>query len=377
MSTYFIERGNSFSVTDSVSLKIIDKLPPSIYTINVDPFGGYFLEKTSDKFPLPSKLYGNTESDAARILKTFFSRGCSTGVLLSGEKGSGKTLLAKKISNDAIKKGIPVLNIQGAHGGQGFNDFISGIDQPLVLIFDEFEKTYDESRRKSNSEDRPSQDDLLYLLDGTSSTNKLFILTCNELYKINNFMVNRPGRIYYLLEFDGLDDSFISDYCNDNLINKEHAESVLSVSTLFENFNFDLLKSFVEEMNRYGESAIDVMRYLNATPMLYGNFDYEVSSPKVNGKSVKINQRDSEWTGNPLRQEIIGVEFGKHNLRFSRKDIKKYGKEGFFIENDKGDSVRLLRKKISKFTISDLDNLDNNQHNFIRNGEVREVMESN
>jgi len=84
-------------------------------------------------------------------------------------------------------------------------------------------------------------------------------------------MMNRPGRLYYMLEFNGLDASFVEEYCEDNLVQKEYIPAVTAISSLFESFNFDMLKAMVEDMNRYKEGPAEVLKYLNVRPDERGN----------------------------------------------------------------------------------------------------------
>lgn len=220
--TYFIKRGKNFMVSETGQLDIYDSLPVGTYTISQDINGNFYLE-TIDDFVNPSRLYGDTEKHADRILSTFKDRDASTGVLLTGEKGSGKSLLAKVLSAKSALDGIPTIVINKPWFGDSFNMLIQEINQPCVILFDEFEKVYD----------RDSQEKILTLLDGMFPTKKLFILTCNDLGRVDTHMVNRPGRIYYMLEFNGLDESFIHEYASENLKNKDHLAGILGVIPFF------------------------------------------------------------------------------------------------------------------------------------------------
>ena len=136
--SYFIRNGNTFKVADNESLDIQERLPVGNYTIKQDQFGNMFLEMI-DSFEAPKRLYGDTTKNAGRILNTFLDRTVSTGVLLTGEKGSGKTLLAKTLSIEAAKQDIPTVIINSDWHGDQFNKLIQNIDQPCVVLFDEFE----------------------------------------------------------------------------------------------------------------------------------------------------------------------------------------------------------------------------------------------
>jgi hypothetical protein len=111
-------------------------------------------------------------------------------------------------------------------------------------------------------------------------------------------MKNRPGRIFYLIEFDGLEEEFIREYCEDCLVNKLYISSIIEISKRFDSFNFDLLSSIVEESNRYGEDPKDFMYILNAKPEYAGKMDYKVQvelggelvpAKSIGNKTVCIN----------------------------------------------------------------------------------------
>ena len=248
-----------------------------------------------ESFEINGKLYGDVQNNSARILTTFADRPNATGVILSGEKGSGKTLLTKAISINGRSLGYPTIIINLPWCGDTFNTFVQNIDQPAIILFDEFEKVYEKKQQEA----------VLTLLDGVFPTKKLFLLTCNDKWQIDIHMRNRPGRIYYMLEFDGLELEFIKEYCNDNLIDKNQTDSVCKVSGVFSPFNFDMLKALVEEMNRYGESAIDAIRMLNVKPEYSSTGKYDTKL--FLGTTEVSNQIDSDYSmiaGNPISQDI-------------------------------------------------------------------------
>ena len=258
--SHFIRSGNTFKIFPGNSLDIQESLPVGNYTVRFNPMEGFSLEEV-EPFRMPDKVYGDCLRNADRIVNTFTQRDGNTGVLLTGEKGSGKTLLARQI---AIQSGLPVIIVNSDHSGDNFNSFLSSITQPCIVFLDEFEKTYN----------RESQEKILTLLDGTYQSRKLFLLTSNDKFRIDNNMKNRPGRIFYLIEFGGLEEEFIVEYCRDNLKDQSYVPDVLRVSRLFDIFNFDLLAAIVEESNRYGENPKDLLGLLNAKPEYGGGVSY-------------------------------------------------------------------------------------------------------
>jgi hypothetical protein len=287
---YYLRNGSSFTVSSKKNLDLYEQLPAATYTIKKDIYDNLFLEIIED-FAVSGKMYGDIEDQATRILTTFGDRPASTGVMLAGEKGSGKSLLAKMISANGIAQGIPTIVINTPWCGDKFNTFIQSIDQPVILLFDEFEKVYGHEE----------QEQILTLLDGVFPSKKLFMLTCNDKWRIDQHMRNRPGRIYYMIDFDGLSTEFVREYCHDNLINKEHIETMCNFASVFSKFNFDMLKAIVEEMNRFGETPELAIRWLNTKPEFSSRVDYAVT---LQGKTITVTEYEKSWSGNPLSSAV-------------------------------------------------------------------------
>lgn len=300
--SHFFRNGNTFRVADNNAVEVHDQLPAGNYIVKQDMFKNFFLEMVEGFSQVP-KLYGDTQKNSDRIINTFLSRDVSTGVLLNGEKGSGKSLLAKTLCIDANKLSIPTIIINQPWVGDDFNKLIQDINQPAVILFDEFEKTYDSD----------SQEHMLTLLDGVFPTKKLFVLTCNDKYRVDRHMRNRPGRIFYMLEFKGLGTEFIREYCEDNLKDslKHHINKICDIAMLFDQFNFDMLKACIEEMNRYDDTPQDALRLLNAKPEFGGDVKHDVLLT-YKGRTIKTYKH---WEGNPMVAERIRFDFSTNEKK--------------------------------------------------------------
>lgn len=286
MSTYL--KDNDFLwPTDENTYDVKKSLPVGTYTVGHHHVKGFYL-KVIDDFKTSGKIYGKADQRAQRIINTFQSRPSSTGVLLEGEKGSGKTMLAKLISEKAMRDGVSTIVINTPFTGDSFNSFIQGINEPCIIVFDEFEKVFDEKEQEAT----------LTLLDGVYPSKKMFMLTVNNKYRVNMHMCNRPGRIFYMIEFKGIDESFIREYCEDNLDNKQYIDHICRLVNLFDSFNFDMLKALVEEMNRYNESPSDALTMLNAKPLVDSRIKYRVSV--VSSKKTVNEFYPEVFIGNPL-----------------------------------------------------------------------------
>lgn len=346
--TVFLRRGTAFKPASEISLDMHPILPPDNYIIKVEQMTEQLYFDAVDSFKLPDRLYGNTQRQADRILNTFEHRDNSTGVLLSGEKGSGKTLLAKTISVYGAARGYPTIVINQPYVGDQFNELIQNVEQPAIVFFDEFEKVYD----------REDQEKLLTLLDGTFPTKKLFIFTVNDPWRIDTHMRNRPGRIFYMLDFKGLSVDFVREYCEENLDNQAHVDQVCQVAQMFNQFNFDMLKAMIEEMNRYKESAYDALEMLNTKPSGESEGEYDITLT-IAGKVV--NNNNGIWNGNPLAKMrgTIDIYYSCPEndedcdgcAEFTQSDLKRIepGDGRIVFANNQGETVTFVQRRAAPY----------------------------
>jgi hypothetical protein len=221
--------------------------------------------------------------------------------------------LSKIISIECIKLGIPTILINQAYYGDTFNKLIQSIEQSAVILFDEFEKVYKEEEQES----------VLTLLDGVYPSKKLFVLTCNNKWRIDTNMKNRPGRIFYMLEYVGLEESFIREYCQDHIKNQEYIDQVCIISNMFAIFNFDMLKALVEEMNRYNESPQEAIKLLNAKPEYGSNHQYDIQI-RIDGKLIdKKDYSPHKYNGNPLDPKYLAVDITESKVFKTKTNVVK------------------------------------------------------
>lgn len=295
--SYYMKSGNTFRIATKESMDLHEQLPAGNYVVKQDPYENFYIEQI-ESFDVPTKMYGDTVRNTERIINSFWDRDKSTGVMLVGEKGSGKTLLSKNICIELAKQYVPTIVINHPWVGDKFNTLIQSIQQPCIVMFDEFEKVY-------NSEE---QEELLTLLDGIYSSKKLFMLTSNDKWRVDSHMRNRPGRIFYMVNFTGLDEAFIREYCYDNLLSDaKTVDTIVSIASVFGAFNFDMLKALIEEMMRYNETPQEAMRILNVKAEFDGGTTYSVEIYKGDRKADRTSP--SSWNGAPLSSKEICISW--------------------------------------------------------------------
>jgi hypothetical protein len=252
------------------------KLPPGVYRF-AQSREGWWLERTSAAFEFPFKVYHASGHIINRI-KTYWknNRG-NLGILMNGLRGAGKTMTAQLLSNDLIEElGVPVLVVRGPIPLQVVFD---QVQQDMIVIFDEFEKTHDENLHPG------AQQSLLSTIDGMSrsSAERLIIFTTNST-NINENFRDRPSRIHYRFEFSRVADEIIDGLIDDSLpADLQHFKP-----DIFEFLNsrkictIDIVKAVIAEVNTFRESPLQFEDMLNVAKGEPPAYTVEILNPKTN-----------------------------------------------------------------------------------------------
>jgi len=229
------------------SLTIDKELLPKNYIFNFDSFGNCWLEDAED-FRVPEKVYDVNSSMRKDIIKSFKSYGKNLGVLLTGNKGQGKSLNAKLLCRE-LKIPVIIVN-KSIPKDVNFVKFFNDIKQDYCFFVDEFEKLFADKGRSDENKDYHEQDVFLSFMDGvlTNEHKVLFLLTTNE--SVNEYFINRPSRVKFLQEYNELSEEIFDMIVSDKLNNKKFREDLEDSVSLI-NLNIDLLISIIEDINLF------------------------------------------------------------------------------------------------------------------------------
>lgn len=298
---------NQYNYSNIPTVK--DKLPFGIYDLKYNDTIGFYLDKISDKFELPEKIYDIEDELIDRIKTTFNGFNKNFGVLLKGTKGTGKTIVAKTVSNELQ---LPVICINRNYGHIG--SFINSINQDIVLLFDEFEKVYELSSYVEHDDENPNNNKtgvsaLLTLMDGvfTSNNKRLFLLTTNKSY-MPDALMSRPSRIRYIKEFKDLSLETIKLIFDDIVTNKDLIPGLIDLTKNLDIITVDIIKAIAEEANMYNTNDPEFFFIFNLSKKENINF------------MVLKNSKDEELGRISLGNHAdLSNYYSGYNLRFNNK----------------------------------------------------------
>lgn len=363
-----IRTGTSFKIYDS-SIETFEQIPVGYYQVDFNKSSGFFLTVISP-LELPGKVYGVHTEKAKKVLKGFRLFNRNFGVILSGPKGIGKSLCAKEIANFMVDSGYPVIIVQNYI--PGIANFINEINQEVCVLFDEYDKTF-----KYNPEgDNSAQAEMLSLFDGLSVGKKMFVITCNDIFKLDSYLINRPGRFHYHFRFDYLSSDEIREYLMDNLKSDfyEEIDNVILFAKKV-NLNYDCLRAIAFELS-LGVPFKEAIEDLNI--MAVKSESYLVTVYFEDGSYVRardcLNFFSAEkqriaLNDNDVEQTYFIIEFRPKECYFD-KDIDLITIDGNKViatwDDEDGKTCIVGKKKINKVTFkaSQVDKYSYNLKNF-------------
>ena len=352
----YVDNGTSAHIIKHDVSNIKDTLPPGLWKVAFNPMTGFYLTKELRDIELPEHIFGSSKKQLELITSRFERDNKSMGVLLTGDKGTGKTLLASQIINHYVANGFPVILMNEAfeHMDSALSNFISQISN-AVFLFDEFEKVF-------SSE---AQQYLLNFFDEKSNMNRLSIAISNS-QAISEFMLSRPSRFFYHFKYGKLDNDTINEVVTYYGLSKAVADSLIIYKERLAYFGYDILISIIDELQfRYTENVAEVIETMNidlidymdlkkyeATELIPLNPNKDsfvlkdISSLKSSGKNIIVELRKLDDDGDTSVYERHW--FSKTNVVNYNPDKREFT---YQVELDEGNQtnlyiIRILEKEI-------------------------------
>lgn len=214
-----------------------DLINGKVYNLKWDRYNGMSYFEEDGLLSLPAKVY-TTKSDAVFIkrVNTYFQKTSklSTGVMLSGIKGTGKTVMAKVIAKNS---NLPIIVVDEDYPTGRINDFFRKFETPVTIIFDEVDKHWD-------------TEDLLGWLDGVqTNAKKLVLFTCNNEDRVNDYLKDRCSRVRYIRHFEANDNArFLREILRDKGIAEDKIKDTYTfIVNNFGLLSIDNILSFIDE----------------------------------------------------------------------------------------------------------------------------------
>lgn len=312
-----IRVGEKYSVAGG-EVETYDALPVKTYVVTYCKEEGFALVE-HPAIRVQEKVYGVPNQKAEKVMHSFHIFERSLGIILSGDKGIGKTLFAKMVCQKALENGYPVILVDEAY--RGIARFLASIDQECVVLFDEFDKTF------RHEESKDEQAKLLSLFDGIAGGKKMYIVTCNEIYGLSKYIINRPGRFHYHFRFEYPTPEEIREYLEDKLEKKYYGEieKVIEFSSRI-SLNYDCLRAIAFELNQGFEfsQVITELNILNWEPQ-----DYHVYLQYENGEMLQYPYyranlyRDGGWQmltfSDKYGKAKVEVSYDRENMFYDAK----------------------------------------------------------
>ncbi len=319
--------------------QFLNTLEIGIYLLSRNKINNeYFLSPVKSPFILKGKDNAKVLARHDKVIKEFKRSIDGIAVTSHGLKGTGKTMLAKRIANTLLKDGYPIILIEEGFSDTEFKKFITGLGN-VVLIFDEFTTTYNQKL----------QEDLLSFFDGATSAKRLILLTTNYENALADQMKNRPGRVYYSFKFTGLLLEDVLDYVDDTNLTDEIKKYILYIVNMRDDVSWDILNALINE----GGKTNNLIEYSSLLSDLNSDVNVLNEIVIIPHGSIKLHSESIEYkTNNGLKFDSLFFKYESNTnkriaKRFFRAD-ENYQKYQLGMEDE--DSVEI--------TISEVDVID-------------------
>jgi hypothetical protein len=274
----FIKLGNS--IVRKPAGADYDLVPGELYTLNYDRYEGrWIFNDTGHEIELPKKVYESVEDKRfkKRVLDYYQqTEQLTTGILLAGIKGTGKTVMAKCIARES---GLPIIIPDQGLNLSRMTDFFKDFTSEVCIMLDEVEKNYDTEQ-------------LLPFLDGVQATvKKLVIMTSNSISKCSEYLIDRCSRVRYVRKYTADSNiQYISDIIEDMGLGEYSASLNEFMMKNIRLLSIDNIVGFLKEFKLFNDefSMEEILLYMNISDKL----------EDINFESIEGSNRNVTCCGN-------------------------------------------------------------------------------
>lgn len=242
-----------------------DLIPGKVYDLNWSRWEDSPIFKENGELNLPKKIYSTKTDDIfkKRII-TYFNKANTntTGVMLAGTKGTGKTVMAKILAKES---GLPIIVVNPDYPEGKLIKFFKSFTTPVCILFDEVEKNF-------------KTECMLDFLDGVEKTaQKLVIMTCNDLSQVSQYMQDRCSRIRYLRRYSPDENAAFLPMLADDFGIKNKEEVVKFCKENIKLLSMDNIVSFMSEVKMLEDEDISLQEIINIMNISTENIPTKVS----------------------------------------------------------------------------------------------------
>jgi len=301
----------------------------AVYNLKYDERNkAYGLEIDKPHFKTPSKLYGKLPHRAKHFWNTFSRTAASLGVMLTGEPGSGKTELGNVLSNFALQFHMPVIYIKNVKTTLDLLSFLEQLPE-CVLYMDEYAKNFDYYL----------QEKMLSFMSNKEMSRKLFIVTENNKRNISKFINNRPGRLFYHVDFGRLEEDVFEEYCKDFKYVPSFLKQLRDKYEESSTFSFDHLHAITTEHLMYPEQDFkETLDILNVSVLV---------KPTI---LIVNNVLDESKDGDDQKVDFLDANVQQDQFDRGRRlwvRLKGHDQPGFDVE--KKDVIKVTDDRLTCF----------------------------
>lgn len=271
----FIKVGNEITVKPKLEGLAYELIKGKVYDLKYNRMEGKSYLVENGDLNMPKKLYKLDEDNnfINRVLTYFNSESSNqtTGVLLAGTKGTGKTMLSKRI---ALESNLPIIVVATDYPADKLSAFFKNFTTPVVIMFDEIEKNDYWWETK----------DLLGFLDGVESTaKKLVLMTCNRAEKIDENFFDRCSRVRYFKQYEANSNYVFVRYMAEDKGVKNIDEVVNFINKYMKVKSFDNISAFLDEVVLFED-----------IPLTQIAKDMNISTEKIKEENKVSTQDDTQ-----------------------------------------------------------------------------------